>query len=175
MTQNIYAKLAEVRTFIFDLDGVLTDGNLLVMGNEAWYRTMNVKDGYALQLAVKCGYKIILVSGSNAPDAGERMRRLGVGQVFFDVKNKRAFLQKYFSENTIDSATALFMGDDVPDREAMQWCGFSACPSDAVGEILKIAKYISPFPGGRGCVRDVIEKVLRLNSQWTLEPRIPST
>lgn len=175
MAQNILKTFSQIRTFVFDMDGVLTQGKLLVMGNDAWYREMNVKDGYALQLAIRCGYKIFVISGSNAPEAGERLNRLGISGVFFNVKDKRAFLIQYFSENAIDVSTALYMGDDVPDGDAMQLCSLSACPADAVREVLYMAKYISPFGGGNGCVRDVIEKVLRLNNDWTPEPRVAST
>lgn len=175
MAQNIFPKLLRVRTFVFDMDGVLTDGNMLIMGNDAWYRTMNVKDGYALQLATKKGYRIFVVSGSNAPEVGDRLKKLGITDAYFNVKDKKKFLSDYFETNTIDPSTVLYMGDDVPDLEAMQWCGVAACPADAVSEVISIAKYISPLSGGKGCVRDVIEKVLRLHKNWNHQDKITST
>ncbi len=175
MAQSIFNKFSRVRTFVFDMDGVLTDGSMLVMGNDAWYRTMNVKDGYALQLAAKKGYKVLVVSGSTAPEVGDRLKKLGIADVYFGVKDKKEFLAEYFNEKPIDPASALFMGDDMPDLEAMQWCGVAACPTDAVSEITAISHYISPYPGGKGCVRDVIEKVLKLNGHWIHESKIAAT
>lgn len=175
MTQNIFSRLSKIRTFVFDMDGVLTDGSMLVMGNEAWYRTMNVKDGYALQLAVKKGYRILVVSGSNAPEVGARLTKLGITEVYFNVKDKKKFLSDYSEKLSIDPASVLYMGDDMPDADAMQWCGVAACPADAVEEILTISQYISPLSGGKGCVRDVIEKVMRLNEDWTHQSKITST
>ncbi len=175
MAESSYKKFLKVRTFVFDMDGVLTDGSMLVMGNDAWYRTMNVKDGYALQLAAKKGYKISVVSGSTAPEVGERLRKLGIDDVYFGVRDKKEFLVDYFKKKSIDPGSVLFMGDDMPDLEAMKWCGVAACPADAVAEITTISHYISPYPGGRGCVRDVIEKVMKLNGHWIHESNIIAT
>ncbi len=164
------------------MDGVLTDGTLLVMdpgsdisGTPHWLRSMHVRDGYALQLAVKMNYHVLIVSGSNAAGVEDRLKRLGVQDVFFSVKDKRKFLREYFHEKTDGPESALFMGDDIPDVEAMQFCGVAACPSDAVWEVKKIAHYISPLAGGQGCVRDVIEKVLRLQGKWMQQAEITST
>lgn len=157
------------------MDGVLTDGQLIVFDKNHWYRQMNVSDGYALQLAARIGFKILIVSGSNAPPVTERLHALGISEVFMKVKNKKEFLQKYFTEKSLSFEHALFMGDDIPDLDALKLCAVASCPSDAVAEIKSVCHYISPFKGGSGCVREVIEKVMKLNGKWTENTDIAST
>lgn len=163
------------------MDGVLTDGSLLIMDEEPtsgkpnWYRKMNVKDGYALQLAAKSGYHIVVISGSASPAVADRLKRLHVADVHFNVHDKKAFLENFLKEKDLEPGSALFMGDDIPDEPAMRFCGIAACPQDAVPEIKSIADYISPFKGGEGCVRDVIRKVMQLQGSWNLQPQVPST
>jgi len=157
------------------MDGVLTDGNIIVDEKNNWLRKMNIRDGYALQLAIRSGFEIVVISGSNSTFVYERLNKLGVKEVFMDVKNKEDFLKNYVEEKNISLNQLLFMGDDIPDYFCMKMAGIAACPADAAFEIKEIASYISPFNGGSGCVRDVIEKVLKLNHEWTLENNIPST
>ncbi len=157
------------------MDGVLTDGNLLIDNENNWLRKMNIRDGYALQLAIKSGYEILVISGSNSSPVLERLNRLGVTGVFMKVTRKEEFLKKYFDERKWSIDELLFMGDDIPDYYCMKMAGIAACPADASFEIKEIASYISPFKGGEGCVRDVIEKVLKLNNKWPLKNDIPST
>lgn len=157
------------------MDGVLTDGQLIVFDKNNWYRQMCVRDGYALQFAAKMGFKILVVSGSDAPPVTERLHELGISEVFMKVKNKKEFLQKYFSERSLSFEHALFMGDDIPDLHALKLCAIASCPSDAVAEIKSVCNYISPFKGGSGCVREVIEKVMKLNGKWTENIDISST
>jgi 3-deoxy-D-manno-octulosonate 8-phosphate phosphatase (KDO 8-P phosphatase) len=164
-----------IKTFAFDMDGVLTDGNIIVDEKNNWLRKMNIRDGYALQLAIRSGFEIVVISGSNSTFVHERLNKLGVKEVFMDVKNKEDFLKNYVEEKNISLNQLLFMGDDIPDYFCMKMAGIAACPADAAFEIKEIASYISPFNGGSGCVRDVIEKVLKLNHEWTLENNIPST
>lgn len=168
-------RLKDIHTFIFDMDGVLTDGNLIVLKDEEWYRRMNVKDGYALQLAVKNGFRIIIISGSNAPSVKIRLEKLGITEVYFKIREKKQFLIKYFGKNDILPENTLYMGDDIPDKDAMAYCGIATCPSDAVQEILNEAHYISPKKGGEGCVRDVIEMVLKIQHRWIQNTGITST
>ncbi|MEP6683875.1 MAG: HAD-IIIA family hydrolase [Parafilimonas sp.] len=164
-----------ITTFIFDVDGVLTDGSLLIMDNGEMLRKMHVKDGYALQLAVKKGFLIFIISGSNSPQVKERLARLGVVNVYMQVENKLEKLRILSTEFNLQKEEILFMGDDIPDFEVMQYCGFACCPADAVSEIKSISKYISPVKGGEGCVRDVIEKVMKVQGKWIADTNIPST
>ncbi len=157
------------------MDGVLTNGSILVDNENNWLRSMNIRDGYALQLAIKSGYDILVISGSNSSSVLHRLNTLGVTQVFMKVTNKEDFLKKYVDEKKLSLSELLFMGDDIPDYHCMKMAGIAACPADATLEIKEIASYISPFKGGDGCVRDVIEKVLKLNSKWPLKNDIPST
>jgi len=157
------------------MDGVLTDGNIIVDANNNWLRQMNIRDGYALQLAARSGFNVIVISGSSSSFVRDRLNKLGINDVFMDVKNKEDFLKAFIVERKISSNEMLFMGDDIPDYFCMKMAGISACPADASFEIKAMASYISPFAGGCGCVRDVIEKVLKLNNKWTLNNNIPST
>jgi 3-deoxy-D-manno-octulosonate 8-phosphate phosphatase (KDO 8-P phosphatase) len=164
-----------ITTFVFDVDGVLTDGSLLIMDNGAMLRKMHVKDGYALQLAVKKDYLIFIISGSNSPQVKERLARLGVVNVYMQVEDKLEKLRGLSTEFNLQKEDILFMGDDIPDFEVMQYCGLACCPADAVSEIKNISKYISPVKGGEGCVRDVIEKVMKVQGKWIADTNIPST
>lgn len=172
---QILSRFKFIKTFVFDMDGVLTDGDIIVDAENNWLRKMNIRDGYALQLAVRSGYNVIVISGSNSTFVHARLNRLGVKEVFMDVKNKENFLKSYVEEKNIFLEQLLFMGDDIPDYFCMKMAGIAACPADASFDIKQIASYISPFAGGDGCVRDVIEKVLKLNGKWTLKNNISST
>src|SRR5882724_11029546 len=152
-----------ITTFVFDVDGVLTDGTIFVFDNGEQVRRMNIKDGYALQLAVKKGYRIVVISGANTEAVKIRLNKLGINDVFLQVEDKEKKLAEYIKTNGIDWKQILFMGDDIPDYAVMKKAGLSCAPADAVGAIRDIAKYISTSEGGKGCVRDVIEKVLKLN------------
>lgn len=172
---QILSKLKMVKTFAFDMDGVLTDGSIIVNNENDWLRKMNIRDGYALQLAAKSGYRVVVISGSNSSYVNARLKFLGVEDVFMSVKNKEEFLKKYIAEKDIDMNELLYMGDDIPDYYCMKMAGIAACPADAAPEIKEVSSYISPYQGGCGCVRDVIEKVLKLNNHWTLQNNIAST
>ena len=163
-----------ISVFVFDVDGVLTDGTLLVMDDGLMIRKMHVKDGYALQLAVKKGFLIIIISGGNSPQVKDRLLKLGITNIYISVENKLEKLKALASELNIERENMLYMGDDIPDLEVMQYCGLACCPADAVAEIKKVSQYISPLKGGEGCVRDVIEKVLKLQNKWLPDTHIPS-
>ncbi|HET7115289.1 MAG TPA: HAD hydrolase family protein [Hanamia sp.] len=171
----ILSRFKLIKTFVFDMDGVLTDGSVIVDSDNNWLRRMNIRDGYALQLAVKFGFRVMVISGSNSSYVHNRLNQLGITDVYMNVKNKEDFLKNIATEDDIDLKELLFMGDDIPDYECMKMAGLAACPSDAAVEIKEVASYISPFAGGDGCVRDVIEKVLKLNNKWTLQNNIAST
>ena len=171
----ILSRFKLIKTFVFDMDGVLTDGSILVESEDNWVRRMNIRDGYALQLAIKSGFGVMVISGSNSMQVHARLNKLGISDVYMDVKNKEEFLSSMIFEKQIDLNDLLYMGDDIPDLNCVKMAGIGACPADAAFEIKEIASYISPFAGGTGCVRDVIEKVLKLNNKWTLQNNIAST
>lgn len=164
----------KITTFFFDVDGVLTDGTVLVLENGLQARSMSIKDGFALQLAVKCGYRIIIVSGSSPSPVTDRLNKLGITDVHMSILDKQSFIADYIANNKLQKEEVLFMGDDLPDLPAMSVVGFTACPSDAAQEIREAVNYISPSNGGHGCVRDVIEKVLKQNNHWGYQPGVAS-
>jgi 3-deoxy-D-manno-octulosonate 8-phosphate phosphatase (KDO 8-P phosphatase) len=158
--------LNQINTFVFDIDGVLTDGNVVIASDGEQLRTMNVRDGYALQLAVKKGYKIIIISGGRSEAMKLRFTGLGITDIFLGITNKLEVFQNFIQQNNLNKENILYMGDDIPDYEAMSASGFAACPADAAEEIKSISGYISPFKGGAGCVRDIIEQVLKIHGKW---------
>jgi 3-deoxy-D-manno-octulosonate 8-phosphate phosphatase (KDO 8-P phosphatase) len=135
---------------------------------------MSTRDGYSLQLAVKKGYRVVVISGGNSAGVRKRLEYLGIRDIFLDVHDKVDLLDKYAREHGLDEKDMLYMGDDIPDFAAMQHVGLACAPSDAAPEIRHIAAYISSFGGGHGCVRDVVEKVLKLNGQWELDQSVAS-
>lgn len=163
---NILELFEPIKVFVFDIDGVLTDGMLHVQEDGELLRRMNIKDGYALQLAIKKGYRVWVISGGRTEAARNRLHRLGVQEVHIAVADKPGLLQELMRKEHYQPAQLLYMGDDMPDLKAMQLCGLRTCPEDAVAEIRETAQYISPLKGGYGCVRDVIEKVLKINGHW---------
>ncbi len=163
-----------VTTLVFDVDGVLTDGTLTILPAGVMARKMNVKDGYALQLAIKRGYNIVIMSGGHSEEVRDRLNKLGIAEVFMRVIDKVNILKNYLQEHDLSWKEVLYMGDDIPDLYVMQQVGVSCCPSDAVEEIKEVCAYISPLNGGFGCVRDVIEKVLKLRGHWNDDTHIPS-
>ncbi len=171
---NLLAAFKPIKLFVLDVDGVLTDGTLLVLNNGEMARRMNIKDGYALQLAVKMGYRILVISGGNSEAVKNRLEKLGVSDIFMNAAEKVSILAQYVIQQQLKWEEVLYMGDDIPDLHAMKMCGLACCPGDAVPEIKVISKYISPVNGGAGCVRDVIEKVLKLNGHWGVDETITS-
>lgn len=165
---NILAKFKLIKTFVFDMDGVLTDGSLIILNDTEWLRKMDIKDGYAMHAAANNNYRMVVISGSTSNPSIKRLNHLGVKDVFMGVPDKKILLQKYIVENDLNPDEVLYMGDDIPDYGCMEIVGLPCCPADAVNDIKQKVKYISPFNGGHGCVRDVIEKVLKLNGNWEI-------
>ncbi len=163
---NILEGFKKITTFIFDIDGVLTDGTVLVMENGLQARQMNIKDGFALQMAIKNNYRVLIVSGGNSPQVTNRLEKLGIKDVHMSVGDKKTFITEYMLKNKLTKDQLLYMADDLPDLPVMSIVGMPCCPADAVNEIMEAVQYISPFKGGNACVRDVIEKVLKLNDHW---------
>jgi len=171
---HLLEKLAQIKLLVFDLDGVLTNGKILVMPNGDWIREMDIKDGYALQHAVKSGLKVAVITGSATVPVRERLSRLGIELFFENIPQKSLIINKLLVEFGFEKASVLFMGDDLPDLDAFEAVGLKACPSDAAPELLQLADYISPKTGGNGCVRDIIEKTLRSQGKWTAASNIQS-
>ncbi len=171
---NLLAAFKPIKLFVLDVDGVLTDGNLLVLNNGEMARRMNIKDGYALQLAIKKGYQILVISGGNSEAVKERLRKLGITDTFMNVSDKVSILLEFVNQHQLQWAEVLYMGDDIPDLHPMKMAGMACCPADAVPEIKAISHYISPINGGEGCVRDVLEKVLKINGHWNFDETISS-
>ena len=167
--ESFLNKLKEITTLIFDVDGVLTNGSVFVNEDGVQSRAFNIKDGYALQLAIKCGYNVCTVSGSRSKSAVYRLNSLGIKDVYMGIHTKIEKLKIYLEEKSISPKNVLYMGDDIPDFEAMQYVGLPVCPADAVEEIKAISKYVSVYAGGTGCARDVIEKVLKIQGRWMQE------
>jgi 3-deoxy-D-manno-octulosonate 8-phosphate phosphatase (KDO 8-P phosphatase) len=171
---SILEKFKPITTFVFDIDGVLTDGSIQVFESGEQVRRMSIKDGYSLQLAIKKGYRVLVVSGGASEGVKLRLLQLGVTDVFLKVLDKKEKLLEYARQHGLQEKEILFMGDDIPDHAAMKQAGLACAPADAVAEIRHIATYISAFGGGQGCVRDVIEKVLKLNGRWDLDQSVAS-
>ncbi|MCF8452764.1 MAG: HAD-IIIA family hydrolase [Pedobacter sp.] len=159
-------KLKHIKAFILDVDGVMTNGMLLVTESGEFLRQFNIKDGYALQLAVKRGFKIAVVSGARSKGVEHRLRGLGITDIFLGLDSKTAAFNEFMEKNGLLPEQVLFMGDDIPDLELMKMAGLAVCPADAVEEIKAAAHYISPKNGGDSCVRDIIEKVLKIQNLW---------
>lgn len=165
-SRNYRNKLRQITTFIFDYDGVLTNGNIYLGDNGLIIRQGNVKDGYAIQLALKKNYRIIVISGSEDENIRLRCSFFKIPYVFMGISDKANFLKQFLSEQGLRKEELLYMGDDIPDYKAMELVGLKTCPADAVHEIKSISDYISPFRGGEGCVRDIIEQVLTIKGDW---------
>lgn len=150
---------------MFDVDGVLTNGEVLLLQGEV-IRTLNAKDGYALQYASKMGYLIFIVTGGNSPDVKERLLGLGVKEVHLSSYNKLAVYEDLKKRHNLIDEEIVYMGDDIPDYEVMTSVGLAACPQDAAVEIKEISHYQSPYNGGQKCVRDIIEQTLRVQDKW---------
>lgn len=170
---NLNDSLKKISTFVFDMDGVLTDGTLFVF-ESGQYRRMHIRDGFALQLAIKKGYRVAVISGSHSEPVVARLKGLGITDVFMKVQHKRKCLEDYLLSHRLHTDEVLYMGDDIPDYDVMTYAGFPCSPADATPEIKEISRYISPLGGGQGCVRDVIERVLKLKGHWELSTDIAS-
>lgn len=163
---NLLERYAQLKLMVFDLDGVLTNGKILLQGDGEWLREMDIKDGYAIQHAIKNGISIAIITGSHSIPVALRLKKLGVNLFFQNNKHKGECLSQIMLELGLERHQVLFMGDDIPDLEAFSVAGLTACPSDAVREIKQQANVISTKPGGDGCVREIIEKVMLVQNTW---------
>ena len=162
---NFKEELVKVKAFAFDVDGVFS-GNIFLAESGEQLRTMNIKDGYAVQLAIKKGYPIAIITGGYSEGIRKRFEGLGVKEVFMGCKHKTVEFEIFLKKYNLNAADVLYMGDDIPDYNVMKITGVPVCPADAAEEIKSLSKYISSINGGNGCVRDVIEQVLRAQKKW---------
>ena len=163
---NLLEKFRDIHTFVFDVDGVLTNSNVIVMEDGKLIRTMNVRDGYAMKRAVQQGYRIGIITGGKSSGVVSRLENLGITDIYKGISDKLDAFEEFVAIYELDTSGILYMGDDIPDLDPMRMAGLTCCPNDAANEVIKISRYISPLKGGEGCVRDVIEKVLKLHGKW---------
>jgi 3-deoxy-D-manno-octulosonate 8-phosphate phosphatase (KDO 8-P phosphatase) len=168
---NYLEEFRSIKTFIFDVDGVLTNSQLIILENGRLLRKMNTRDGFAIKEAIKFGFKVFIITGGSSTGVKLRLEGLGVSGLYLGIQEKMDAFEEIIDVYDIEPDEVLYMGDDIPDYEVMRRVGIPACPSDAAPEIKHLSRYISPKKGGEGCVRDVIEKVLKLNNKW-LDPFI---
>ena len=164
--KNYKELLQPITTLIFDYDGVLTDGSVLTTENGDQLRVGHVRDGYALHLALKKGYNVAIISGGTSYSIVKRCESIGISDVFINIGNKMETFQTYVKQKNASLNQVLYMGDDIPDYPVMKIAGLSACPVDAAEEIKAISNYISHYKGGHGCVRDIIEQIMKIQGKW---------
>lgn len=164
---NFKEDIALTKAFIFDVDGVMTDGGIMpIEGGTDFIRKYNAKDGYAIAYALRRGYKVCVISGGHGTLLRSRLERLGVTKMYLNCMDKIAAMDEFFAEYDIDPATTIYMGDDIPDLECMQRVGIPVCPADAAMECIEASRYVSEYNGGHGAVRDIVEQVLRAKGLW---------
>ena len=168
----LFDQFKRVKAFVFDIDGVLTDGTVQVTEQGGQLRTFHIRDGYALQLAVKRAYPVAVITGGTSSGVEMRMNALGIRHVFSGVSDKLSVLNKWLQEQELVAGDTLYMGDDIPDLLCMRTAGIPVCPADAAEEVKATAVYISPRAGGKGAARDVIEKVLKLQGKWDTDTAV---
>ncbi|WP_395093802.1 KdsC family phosphatase [Vaginella massiliensis] len=169
-------KLNHIKTVILDVDGVLTDNSLLLLPTGEMVRSMNCRDGYAIKLAQKQGLKIAVITGGNDKAVVDRLKYLGINDIYTNAQDKLDAFEDLVFSYGLDPNEIAYMGDDYPDIAVMQKVGLSACPNDACMDVRKMTEYISPENGGKGCVRDLLEQILKVQNKWyTNNEHISST
>lgn len=168
---NYKEKLNKIETFVFDIDGVFTDGKIIVDSQGKESRSFNTKDGIAVKLANDLGYNIAIITGANNEGIKARMNRLGIKNVFLNSSDKVKDLLNFSKTNNISLRKTVYMGDDLPDIFPMNLVYLKTCPHDAAPEVREISDYVSNKKGGEGCVRDVIEQTLKVQGNWDLSKK----
>jgi 3-deoxy-D-manno-octulosonate 8-phosphate phosphatase (KDO 8-P phosphatase) len=166
MERNYKEYLSQITTFMFDVDGVLTDGTIIITTNCDMHRTMHTKDGFALKTAVDKGFHVCIISGGTDEGVRMRLKGLGIKDVHLGTHHKTETMNTFLNDNKIHREQVLYMGDDIHDLNVMQEVGLPCCPQDAVPEIKAVSKYVSHKKGGKGCVRDIVEQVLKVQGMW---------
>lgn len=168
MEKNYKQILNDITTFVFDIDGVLTDGNLGVTLDGQLMRSMNVKDGFALKKALKEGYEILIISGGTNEGTRTRLKDLGITNIHLGIQDKVECLEEFFDIYDIKAENTAYMGDDIPDIYPMQKVALPTCPQDAVNEVKAASLYVSHKNGGHACARDLIEQVMKSQGKWKI-------
>ncbi len=168
---NFKEVIARTEAFVFDVDGVLTDGGIVPTPDGDFIRRYDAKDGYALAYAVRMGYKVCIITGGRGRTLEYRMRMLGLTRIYLDCMDKIAALNEFLADEGIDPANVVYMGDDIPDLECMWAVGIPVCPADAAAEVVEASRYVSEFRGGHGAVRDIVEQVLRARGDWARDSK----
>ena len=166
MKTNYKNLLNDISAFVFDVDGVFTDSSVQITSNGELLRTMSVRDGYAVKQAVDAGYTICVITGGKHVGVKLRLEGLGVKEVHLGVQDKVSVIKRFLENEQLQQHQVAYMGDDLPDLEAIQLAGLRSCPQDAVPEIKAICDYVSHRDGGKGCVRDLVEQVMRVQQKW---------
>tara|TARA_A100001011_G_scaffold141501_1_gene149580 strand:- start:229 stop:768 length:540 start_codon:yes stop_codon:yes gene_type:complete len=167
--KNYKLFLTQIKTFIFDIDGVLTDGKVLINSDGELLRYFDTKDGYAIKCALIKGFKVAIISGGKNEAVRERFQELGVLDIYLGAHHKLEAYQDLLNNYNLNPEEILYIGDDIPDIPVMEKVGLGCCPADAVSDVKAMADYISHKEGGKGCVRELIEQVLRVQGKWTLD------
>lgn len=163
---NFKEDIARVKAFVFDVDGVMTDGGIIPTPDGDFIRRYHAKDGYAVAYAIKLGYKVCIISGGRGEMLRRRLEMLGVSQMYLNCMNKIAAIDEFIADNGLNAADVIYMGDDIPDLDCMRRVGIPVCPADACSEVIEASRYVSEYDGGHGAVRDIVEQVLRAQGVW---------
>lgn len=164
--KNYKTLLKNVSAFVFDVDGVMTNGQIMITTEGEMYREMNTRDGFAIKCALERDFKIAIISGGTNEGVRKRLETLGVDKVYLGINEKDIAFDDFLKTYDIDPEEVLCMGDDVPDLSVLEKVGVATCPQDAVSDVKKIVDYVSHKKGGDGCVREIIEQVMRVQNKW---------
>ena len=163
---NFKEDIARVDAFVFDVDGVMTDGGIIPTPDGDFIRRYDAKDGYAVAYAIREGYKVCVISGGRGEMLRRRLEMLGVTRFYLNCMDKTAAIEEFISDYGLNAENMIYMGDDIPDLECMRKVGIPVCPADAAMEVIEASRYVSEFNGGHGAVRDIVEQVLRAQDKW---------
>ena len=163
---DVHEKFQKITTLMFDVDGVFTDGNLIVTENGDMLRAMNARDGYAVKRALEMGFRVVIITGGDSIGVEKRFHKLGVSDVFLKISDKLIKYKEFLKINAIPHDEIMYMGDDILDLELLKNIFLPVCPRDACHEVLEASEFISNFDGGKGCVREIVEKVLSSQNKW---------
>lgn len=166
MAKSYKEIMNDITTFVFDVDGVLTDSSVFVTNEGEMLRTMNIRDGYAMKAAIESGYNVCIISGGSNEGVRIRLNNLGIKDIHLGTPDKVKTFKEYTEKHNIKPEQVLYMGDDIPDFHVMKLVGLPTCPQDSSPEIKNICRYISHVKGGRGAARDVIEQVMKVQGKW---------